>query len=87
MIASVPANESTTSVVSSERCEAAACRSEAQSLRADVASLEVKTDNKDVTADAVIATSSFPDQQQSQDNKSAPPVNTDPDSVPPLYAS
>ncbi|KAL1484512.1 hypothetical protein MTO96_050019, partial [Rhipicephalus appendiculatus] len=66
MIASVPANESTTSVVSSEKCEAAACRSEAQPLRADVASLEVKSANKDVTADAVIATSSFPDQQQSQ---------------------
>ncbi|KAL1442144.1 hypothetical protein MTO96_046526, partial [Rhipicephalus appendiculatus] len=66
MIASVPANASTTSVVSSERCEAAACRSEAQPLRADVASLDVKSANKDVTADAVIATSSVPDQRQSQ---------------------
>ncbi|KAL1479341.1 hypothetical protein MTO96_034832 [Rhipicephalus appendiculatus] len=72
MIASVPANASTTSVVSSERCEAAACRSEAQPLRADVASLDVKPANKDVTADAVIASSSVPDQRQSQGNAPVP---------------
>ncbi|KAL1480153.1 hypothetical protein MTO96_051268 [Rhipicephalus appendiculatus] len=66
MNASVPANASTTSGVSSERFEAAACRSEAQPLPPDVESLDVKSANKDVTADAVIATSTVPDQRQSQ---------------------
>lgn len=79
MNTSVPADASTTSVTLSEstsvseRCEATACRSEKQPLCADEASLNVKSaNNKDITADAVVATSSAPDQRHSQGNAPVP---------------